>query len=120
LKPVNEETVLAVGDRVIVRLDFSTDRKMEYVHLKDNRAAAFEPENVISGNSYQGGVSYYQSTHDTSTDFFIEHMPVGNYTVEYSLNVTHSGTFSNGVATLQCMYAPEFASHSKGGLIHIK
>lgn len=120
LNPINNNTVLEVGDRVVVRLDFSTDRRMEYVHLKDNSAAAFEPLNVFSGYKYQGGVGYYQSTHDTSTDFFIEYLPVGNYTVEYRLNVTHSGSFSSGIATLQCMYAPEFAAHSKGGVLFVR
>lgn len=111
---------LHVGDRLVVRIDFSVDRKMEYVHLKDNRASAFEPIDIFSGYSYKGGLGFYQTTHDTSTDFFIEYLPAGNYTVEYRLNVTHAGTFSSGLSTLQCMYAPEFNAHSKGEKVTIK
>ena len=35
---------------------------MEYVHMKDMRAACMEPVNVISGYKYQGGLGYYEST----------------------------------------------------------
>jgi hypothetical protein len=27
--------------------------------------------------------------------------------------ITHAGNFSNGITTIQCMYAPEFSSHSE-------
>ncbi len=31
----------------------------------------------------------------------------------------HTGTFSNGVTTIQCMYAPEFTSHSEGIKVNV-
>ncbi|MBI9069347.1 MAG: hypothetical protein JEZ09_18765 [Salinivirgaceae bacterium] len=120
LLEISENTPLKPGSRVVVRLDFKTDRRMEFVHLKDARAASFEPTTTISGYQYNAGLSYYQSTHDASTDFFIEYLPVGNYTIEYKLNVTHSGTFSSGLATIQCMYAPEFNAHSEGMKMEVK
>jgi hypothetical protein len=119
LKPIGDAE-LHVGDRLVVRIDFSVDRRMEYVHLKDNRASAFEPIDVFSGYTYKGGIGFYQSTHDSSTDFFIEYLPVGNYTVEYRLNATHAGTFSSGISTLQCLYAPEFNAHSGGEKVNVK
>ena len=87
---------------------------MEYVHLKDMRAAGFEPINVISQYKYQGGIGYYESTRDAATNFFISYLPKGTYVFEYPLRVSHSGDFSNGITTIQCMYAPEFGSHSEG------
>ena len=87
---------------------------MEYVHLKDMRASAFEPTNVLSGYKYQNGLRYYESTRDAATNFFIDYLPKGIYVIEYSLVVYQTGSFANGVATIQSMYAPEFSAHSRG------
>jgi len=87
---------------------------MEYIHLRDMRAACFEPLNVISANKWQNGLSYYESTKDASTDFFFSYLPKGTHVFEYTLFVTHEGKFSNGISTAQCMYAPEFSAHSEG------
>ena len=78
------------------------------------RASGFEPENVISRYKWQDGLGYYESTKDASTDFFIDYLRKGTYVFEYPLRITHNGDFSNGITTIQCMYAPEFTSHSKG------
>ena len=40
------KNTLKVGDEVRVRIELRTDRNLEYVHLKDMRAAGFEPVNV--------------------------------------------------------------------------
>jgi hypothetical protein len=87
---------------------------MEYVHLKDMRASGFEPINVISTYKYQDGLGYYEATKDASTNFFISYLPKGTFVFEYPLLVSHSGNFSNGISSIQCMYAPEFTSHSEG------
>jgi uncharacterized protein YfaS (alpha-2-macroglobulin family) len=87
---------------------------LEYVHLKDMRAAGFEPMNVLSRYKWQDGLGYYESTKDASTNFFMDYLSKGSYVFEYDLRVFHKGDFSNGVTTMQCMYAPEFSSHSEG------
>lgn len=112
--PINSTVKLKPGYRVRVRIELRTDRDMEFVHMKDMRAAGFEPVNVISSYKYQGGIGYYESTKDASTDFFIDFLRKGVYVFEYELRANLSGQFSNGVATIQCMYAPEFTSHSEG------
>lgn len=114
LVPIENEKGVKIGDRVISRIELSVDRPLEYVHLKDMRSSCFEPENVFSTYKYQQGLGYYESTRDAATHFFISYMPKGFYVFEYPVRVTHSGNFSNGIATLQCMYAPEFSSHSEG------
>ena len=114
LQPVNENDVLKIGDKVKVRIELRVDRAMEYVHMKDMRGACMEPVNVLSQYKWQGGLGYYESTKDASTNFFFSWIPKGTYVFEYPLFVTHTGTFSNGVTTIQCMYAPEFTSHSEG------
>ncbi|MBV7532703.1 alpha-2-macroglobulin [Chitinophaga sp. sic0106] len=114
LTQLNNGNQLHVGDKLKARIILRVDRDMEYVHLKDMRAAAFEPLNVLSTAKYQGGLGYYESTKDASTDFFFSALPKGTWVFEYPMYVTHEGTFSNGVATVQCMYAPEFNAHSEG------
>ncbi len=105
---------LKIGDKVKVRIELKVDRDMEYVHMKDMRAACMEPINVISQYKYQGGLGYYESTKDASTNFFFGWLARGSYIFEYPTFVTHSGNFSNGITSIQCMYAPEFTSHSEG------
>ncbi|MCQ2264650.1 MAG: MG2 domain-containing protein [Bacteroidales bacterium] len=120
LTPLTENSPLKVGDKVRVRTEIRSDRDMEYVHLKDMRAAAFEPVNVLSGYKYQGGLWYYEATGDAATNFFIDYLPKGTYVFEYTLFATMAGTYSNGITSIQCMYAPEFTSHSKGERVKIK
>lgn len=116
--PILEEITfgyqLKVGDKIKVRIELKADRDMEYVHMKDMRAACMEPVNVISGYKWQGGLGYYESTKDASTNFFFGWLPRGTYVFEYPMFVTHTGNFSNGITSIQCMYAPEFTSHSEG------
>ncbi|WP_143310732.1 alpha-2-macroglobulin family protein [Chitinophaga vietnamensis] len=114
LTKITEGHELKIGDKVKVRIVLRTDRSMEYIHLKDMRAACFEPANVISAAKWQNGLSYYESTRDASTDFFFSYLPKGTYVFEYTLFTTHEGKFSNGISTAQCMYAPEFSAHSEG------
>lgn len=114
IEPISSGTKIKQGDKVKIRIEIRTDREMEYVHLKDMRAAGFEPIEVISSYRYQDGLGYYQSTRDLGTHFFMDYLPKGTYVFEYTLRATHKGDFSNGITTMQCMYAPEFTSHSEG------
>lgn len=120
LTPVNDGDVLKVGNKIKVRIELRVDREMEYVHMKDMRASCLEPVNVLSSYQWQDGLGYYESTKDASTNFFFGNLRKGTYIFEYSLFVTHAGNFSNGVTTIQCMYAPEFSSHSEGVRISVE
>ncbi|WP_170110083.1 alpha-2-macroglobulin family protein [Kordia periserrulae] len=111
---IDENTQLELGDLVRVRIELRNDRPMEFVHLKDMRAAGFEPVNVLSQYKWQDGLGYYESTKDASTNFFFDYLPKGVFVFEYDLRVNNKGDFSNGISTIQSMYAPEFSSHSEG------
>ena len=119
LEPLVEKN-LKVGDKVVARIELKVDRDMEYVHMKDMRASAFEPVNVLSTYKWQGGLGYYESTRDASTNFFFSRLPKGSYVFEYRMKVTNRGSFSNGITTIQCMYAPEYTSHSEGEVVEVK
>ncbi|MBL7895404.1 MAG: hypothetical protein JNK50_08960 [Bacteroidia bacterium] len=114
IEPITSATKLKLGDKIKVRIELRVDRDMSYVHMKDMRAAGFEPTNVFSGYKWQDGLGYYESTRDAATNFFFSWLNKGTYVFEYPLVVNHYGDFSNGVTTIQCMYAPEFTSHSEG------
>jgi len=114
IQPISEKIKLSLGDKVIVRIELRVDRAMEYVHMKDMRAAGLEPINVISKYKWQDGLGYYESTKDAATNFFFDYLPKGTYVFEYPLRVSQKGDFSNGITSIQCMYAPEFTSHSEG------
>lgn len=114
IEPIASGAKLKVGDKLKVRIELRVDRPMEYVQMKDMRASGFEPTNVLSKYKYQDGLGYYESTRDAATNFFFDYLPRGTYVFEYPLRVSHKGDFSNGITSIQCMYAPEFASHSEG------
>ena len=120
LVAINDGDELKVGDKVKVRIELKVDRDMEYVHMKDMRAACMEPTNVISEYKWQGGLGYYESAKDASTNFFFSWLSRGSYVFEYPMFVTHTGNFSNGITTIQCMYAPEFTSHSEGIRVNVE
>jgi signal peptidase I len=120
LTPVNDGDIIKIGDKIKIRVELRVDRDMEYVHMKDMRASAMEPVNVLSSYKWQGGLGYYESTKDASTNFFFSYLRKGTYVFEYPLFVTHAGNFSNGITTIQCMYAPEFTSHSEGVRITVE
>ena len=111
---------LSAGDIVRVKVKVEVDRPMDFVMISDQRAACFEPTEQISKYTWQGGLGYYQNPKDSKTNFFIDYLPRGSYIFEYSLFVTQSGNFSNGIADIQSYYAPEFNSHSAGGNVKVK
>jgi uncharacterized protein YfaS (alpha-2-macroglobulin family) len=120
ITPVDANTKVKIGDRLKVRIELRVDREMEYIMMKDMRASALEPENVFSQYKWQDGLGYYESTRDASTNFFFSYLPKGTYVFEYPLRVSQSGNFSNGITSIQCMYAPEFMSHSEGIRLNIE
>lgn len=120
ISEITKNTKLNVGDLVRVRIELRSDRDMEFVHLKDMRAAGFEPINVLSQYKWQDGLGYYESTKDAATNFFMDYLPKGVYVFEYDLRVNNAGDMSNGISTIQSMYAPEFSSHSEGVRIKVE
>ncbi|HIC8644973.1 TPA: alpha-2-macroglobulin family protein [Elizabethkingia meningoseptica] len=114
LKKITTDTPLRVGDKITVRMILNTDRPMEYIHIKDMRAAGFEPVDVLSGYQWKNNLGYYQATKDASTNFYIEQMPKGKYVFEYDVIANIAGKFSNGITTMQNYYAPQMNAHTQG------
>lgn len=120
LEAITANSPIKVGDKLVVQLILKSDRDLDYVHVKDMRAATMEPVNVLSGYKWQDGLGYYEATKDASSNFFIDNLNKGTYVFNYPVYITNTGTFTAGIATAQCMYAPEFSSHSEGIKINVK
>ena len=120
LKPLAEGTPIAAGDEVEVQISLSSKHAAEYVHLRDPRAAGLEPENAVSGHRWNLGLSWYEETRDSGTNFFFERLPAGEYTLHYRLRANMAGVFRVGPATVQSMYAPEFAAYSAGATVTVR
>lgn len=120
LQPITEKTVLQVGDKVVSCLSIRADRPMDFVQLKDQRGACLEPIGSVSGYNWRNGIGYYVDIKDASTNFFFDHLGKGVYVLEHSYRISRAGTYETGLATMQCAYAPEYASHSASMTIIIK
>jgi len=120
LQEVSNETELKLGQKVIIRLEISAEKDMEFIHIKDMRAATFEPVDVLSGYKYQNNLRYYQSTRDAATNFFIDYLSKGSYVIDYEMRLNNEGSFTSGISTIQSMYAPEHTGHTAGKTIKVE
>ena len=120
LFPITEGTALEVGDIVVSMLSFQLDRSMQFVQLKDQRAACFEPVESLSGYRWNNGFGYYVDIKDASTNFFFDRLSKGEYTLQYTYRVSRAGIYETGVATLQCAYAPEYSAHSASSKVAVR
>ena len=111
---------LKPGDEIVTRIEIRVDRDMEFIHLKNQRGSGVEPINVLSQYKWQDGLGYYEMTKDTADHFFIERLPRGTHVFETSARVQLRGAYPTGIAEIQCMYAPEFNSHSGSVLMKVE
>lgn len=112
-----EKEEIKLGDTLVVRIQISSDRDLEFVHMKDMRASGTEPVDVLSTYRYQDGLGYYQSTKDLASHFYFDYLYKGTYVFEYRLKVYNNGQYESGMAEIECLYAPEFRAHSKSYII---
>jgi hypothetical protein len=120
LQKITPTTVLKAGERVQVKLKVETSTNLKFVHIKDGRVAAFEPQQVKSGYQYTDKVGFYQVTRDTGAEFFVEMLPRGITEFTYDLVVAQGGTFHNAPATVQSMHKLGLAAYSDGSQIKVK
>ncbi|CAN1545251.1 Alpha-2-macroglobulin [Flavobacteriaceae bacterium] len=120
LQKIITKNPIKIGDLVTVRLIITSKEDVEFIHLKDMRASCFEPIDVLSSYQYQGGLGFYKSTKDVATHFFFDRINKGTYVLENDIRVNNTGNFSNGISTIESMYAPEYTSHTKGIRVNVK
>ncbi len=120
LQEISNQTQLKLGQKVIIRLEITAEKDMEFVHIKDMHAATFEPVDVLSGYKYENNLRYYQSTRDATTNFFIDYLSKGSYVIDYEVRLNNEGSFTSGISTIQSMYAPEHTGHTAGKTIKVE
>lgn len=119
-RKVTSGTALKTGDKLTVRLLIKADRDMDFIQVRDGRAACMQPVEQLSGYRIGNGLSYYQVSRDASTDFFIDKLRKGEYVIEYDVYIDRTGIYQAGAATVQSAYAPEFGGHSAGGTLKVE
>ncbi|HOH76862.1 MAG TPA: alpha-2-macroglobulin family protein [Myxococcota bacterium] len=119
LEPLADGTVVVPGDEVQVQVSIKSGEPLEYVHLRDPRPAGFEPATQNSGYRWDLGIAWYEEVRDSGQNFFFDRLPRGEYTFRYGIRAALAGTYKAGPATIQPMYAPEFAAYSAGRTITI-
>ena len=120
LQPITSGVLIELGDEIEVQLSLKTKHPTEYVHLKDTRASGFEPVDLISTHKSQSGISWYEEIKDSATNFYIEDLPQGEFTLRYTLRVSLGGKFKVSPAKIQSLYAPEFNAFSSGETLNIQ
>ena len=113
-------TKFAVGDRIQVRLTIRSERDLDFVALTDNRGACFEPADQLSVYEWQDGTGSYRETRDSATNIFFSHISKGTYVITYDVYANNTGTYTSGIASLQCQYAPALTSHSAGATLTVE
>lgn len=95
-------------------------RDFDFVRLSLPRPACAEPVVPLSGYSWQQHVGCYRVVTDNAADFYVDKLPKGTYTIVEALHTDRTGTYEQGIATITCTYAPEFAGNTTGRKVHIK
>ncbi len=112
-------TSYKVGDIVKIQLTFKVDKSIDYVMVKDERAACFEPVEQMPQPKAVDGIMFYQEVRDDCNNFFVDRLPKGTYIIDYNVVVNNVGEFSSGIATAQSQYVPSMVAHSAGSVLTV-
>lgn len=110
---LTDASLLQKGDRVRQVFTLVADRDYDFVSLSADHAANMQPVHPLSGYAWNTVLPAYRAVHDASTDYFIEQLRKGKHQFAEEFFVDRTGRFSNGVARIQCVYAPEFQGMTK-------
>jgi uncharacterized protein YfaS (alpha-2-macroglobulin family) len=116
---VDNNTMLTTGEKLKVVLTIETPRPLQYVFIDDKAGGALESTDVHSGYESGNGFSYYRSVRDAGQQFFSDFIPSGRLEIVYELKTTQEGVFTNGPASLQCMYKPAIMAYSNSTMINV-
>ena len=122
LEEVKPGRKLRVGDRLKIQFDVTLDRNLEYLELSDMRAATMEPLSTTARYTYnwRDGIGYYSAPGNTRNVFYIDRLSKGSYRVEYEVHVRKAGRFQEGIAVMQCLYAPAFRATTSSAVITVE
>ncbi len=99
--------VLQLGEPLTVQLRISTDRDLDYVYIQDPLIPGVDPGISLSGFQWSHGLSYYQTFDPSTAQFFIDHLPKGEFILEYQLGAVRTGKFRAPRTKIQSYFVPE-------------
>ncbi len=111
-EPIQDSTALHIADKIKTVLIIYTARQLYYVFINERRAATMEPKQSESGYQYEDDLGYYRSVKDAGYLIFVDKIPSGTHNISYETVISASGNFTNGPASLQCMYQPSINTYS--------
>lgn len=114
LSALQDSATLRAGDKIRIRLVIKSPEEMDFVYLKDYRAAGMEPVMQKSGQVRQGGLWYFYDVQDDSCGFYFDTLPKGTHVVEYELYAGTGGKLNCGPAQIQCQYDPSKNANAEG------
>lgn len=106
---------LKVGDKVVVTITINADKDYSFVQVNDKRMACLEPSTQTSG--YKQGA--YCNVKDNETNYFFDYLNKGLHTLQTTYYVDKAGTFTSGICTVQCAYAPEFMARTTALTVNV-
>ena len=109
-----------VGDKIQVRTVIKNAKDLDFVTVKDERGACFEPVDKLSGYRYADRSYYYLEIKDSETNIFFSNLDKGTHVISYDVYVTAPGKYNVGIATAQCQYAPQITAHSAGSVATVE
>ncbi len=104
--------------RQVIKVE--ADRDYDYVRLSVPRPACAEPADRLSGYRWRGTMGAYRVVTDQAAVMYVEKLPKGTYVFVEELFTDRPGTYEQGIATITCTYAPEFAGNTAGRKLQVK
>ncbi len=120
LQEIKEGEKLKKGDKVKIVMTLRSDRDIDFVQVLDLRAACLEPVRKRPGMEWADGRFYYQSITDSEYSMFFDHISKGTRVFEYTLHVTQSGEYTQGITKVIPHYCPAFSANSEGGKVRVE
>ena len=120
LQEIKDGEKLKKGHKVKIVMTLRSDRDIDFVQELDLRAACLEPVRKRPGMEWADGKFYYQSITDSEYSMFFDHISKGTRVFEYTLHVTQSGEYTQGITKVIPHYCPAFSANSEGGKVSVE
>lgn len=120
LQEIKDGEKLKKGDKVKIVMTLRSDRDLDFVQVLDLRAACLEPVRKRPGMEWADGKYFYQSITDSEYSMFFDRISKGTRVFEYTLHVTQSGEYTQGITKVIPHYCPAFSANSEGGKINVE
>lgn len=117
---LNDNETIYVGERIRRVLTLTADADYDFVEVRTERPACFEPRQPLSGYTWTEAGACYRAVDNAATTLYFEHMRKGTHTVTEEYVTDRAGYYHTGLDRATCVYAPEFTGNSQECTIQVK